>query len=164
MKTCCFTGPRTYKLNFASGEKDEACIDLKRRISLEIERLYQRGFKKFLSGMADGVDTYCAEAVLELRTTHPDISLVAVLPYNHKGAGRSEEEKKRFFKIIESADSVIVLQEHYSKDCYYKRNEYMVDNSDLLFAIYSETGGTAYTIKYAAKKDKSIRICPKIPL
>lgn len=40
-----------------------------------------------------------------------------------------------------------------------KRNEYMVDKSDLVFAIWNRErlGGTWNTIKYAVKKGKSIR-------
>ena len=162
MKTCCFTGPRTYKLNFPLGEKDEGCINLKRTIASEIKNLYNRGIRVFLSGMAEGIDTFCAEAVEELKKTYSDISLVAVLPYNHQGNDRSEYEKERFSNIIKNADSVIILQEKYSQGCYYRRNEYMVDNSDMLFAVYSEAGGTAYTIKYAVKKNKPIKICPRI--
>ncbi len=161
MKTCCFTGPRSHKLNFSNGEDDEHFKSLKRRIKEEIEKLYMRGIRIFMSGMAEGVDTICAEAVLALKASYSDVSLVAVLPYNHKAAGRSATEKKRFFEILENADSVVILQENYSPDCYYKRNEYMVDNSDMLFAVYSESGGTAYTINYAAKKNKPIKICPQ---
>ncbi len=158
MKTCCFTGPRTHKLNFLKGEELES---LKKRIKVEIEKLYNRGIRVFLSGMAEGVDTFCAEAVIALKAVYSDISLVAVLPYNHKAAGRSKEEKKRFFDILENSDSVVILQDKYSPDCYYKRNEYMVDNSDMLFAVYSESGGTAYTLKYAARKNKPVKICPQ---
>lgn len=161
MKTCCFTGPRSHKLNFINGEDDAQFKNLVIRINKEIEKLYARGIRVFMSGMAEGVDTICAEAVLALKALYNDVSLVAVLPYNHKASGRSLTEKKRFFKILENADSVVTLQENYSPDCYYKRNEYMVDNSDMLLAVYSESGGTAYTINYAAKKNKPIKICPQ---
>ena len=64
----------------------------------------------------------------------------------------------RFLKISACADKVTIVNDSYTPDCYYKRNKYMVDKSDLLLAVYSESGGTAYTIKYAAKTDKPIRI------
>lgn len=159
MKTCCFTGPRTFKLGFEK-DSDPRCVELKKKINNEIGKLYQRGFTNFLSGMAEGVDIYCAEAVIELKKTYKDVTLTAVFPYNHKGKDREEKERDRLVEILRNTDKVITLQENYSPGCFYKRNRYMVDNSDLLFAVYNNTGGTAYTIKYAADTNKPIKICP----
>ena len=39
------------------------------------------------------------------------------------------------------------------------RNKYMVDNSDLLLAVWNgKKGGTANTVKYARKKEKEVVI------
>lgn len=159
MKTCCFTGPRPFKLGFTD-DSSPACIELKKKINNEIEKLFQRGFTHFISGMAEGVDIYCAEAVIELKKKYKDVILTAVFPYNHKGKDRCEKEKERLIETLRNTDKVITLQENYSPGCFYKRNRYMVDNSDLLFAVYSSHGGTAYTIKYAAETNKPIKICP----
>lgn len=157
MKICCFTGPRLHKLNYKNGESDAACIRLKERINKEIEKLYLRGFRVFISGMAEGVDIFCAEAVLSLKEIYNDMILETVLPYNQTSRNADE----RYRRIIQAADSVIILQNQYSYDCFYNRNKYMVDKSDLLMAVYSQSGGTAYTIKYAAKCDKPIKILPQ---
>ena len=74
-----FTGYRPQKLPFR-GESDPACADLKRRIYAEIERLYEHGAGEFYTGMALGVDMWCAEAVLKLKSLHPEVRLVALLP------------------------------------------------------------------------------------
>ncbi len=153
MKTCCFTGPRMFKLNFGSEDSSD-CICFKKKIKDEIYLLYKRGFRKFISGMADGTDTFCAEAVIELKKIYPDVYLELALPYN----SISRKTDMRFLKISALADKVTMVNNKYSPDCYYKRNKYMVDHSDLLLAVFSESGGTAYTIKYAAKTDKPIRI------
>jgi uncharacterized phage-like protein YoqJ len=91
MKTCCFTGPRPFKLGFTD-DSSPACIELKKKINNEIEKLFQRGFTHFISGMAEGVDIYCAEAVIELKKKYKDVILTAVFPYNHKGKDRCEKE------------------------------------------------------------------------
>ncbi len=43
----------------------------------------------------------------------------------------------------------------YSKDCYMRRNRYMVDQSQRIIAVYDgrSTGGTAATVRYAKGKD-----------
>jgi uncharacterized phage-like protein YoqJ len=51
----------------------------------------------------------------------------------------------------------MVSFKEYDLDCMNKRNEWMVDNCDLLIAVWDGTsGGTANCIKYAVKKKKQI--------
>lgn len=154
MKTCCFTGPRPHKLGFA--EESDSGILLKKRLKEEIEKLIQKGYRRFLTGMAEGTDIYAAEAVLEFKETYKDIMLIAALPYKHNGAGRSFEERNRFNKIINSVDLTVNLNETYHPSCFHERNRFMVDQSSAVIAVYSENGGTAYTIKYAQKTGKEV--------
>ena len=66
-RTCCFSGHRPDKLPWGFDEQDPRCTAIKRSLSRELERLYHRGFRHFISGMAMGCDLYFAEAALELR-------------------------------------------------------------------------------------------------
>ena len=55
--------------------------------------------------------------------------------------------------MLESADEKIILKEQYTSTCMQERNEFMVDNSALVFAYLNRNyGGTANTVKYARKK------------
>jgi len=60
--------------------------------------------------------------------------------------------------IIESCDNKSVLSNHYHRGCMDKRNRYMVDNSDVVIAIWngSQHGGAWNTIQYAKRKNKKI--------
>ena len=48
----------------------------------------------------------------------------------------------------------------YQRGCFHIRNRYLVDNCDLLIAIFNGEGkgGTAYTVNYAMKQGKEIVI------
>lgn len=47
--------------------------------------------------------------------------------------------------------------EHYSKDCFFARNRYMVDKADVIVCAYDgQSGGTAYTVNYALKQNKIV--------
>lgn len=162
MSVCCFTGPRLSKLNFIKGEEDSRCLILKEKIYSAVRELYERGYTEFLSGMAEGVDIFCAEAVLSLKAEHPEILLHAVLPFPHRGDGRPEGEKERFLSLIEKCDSIYHVHEKYCYGCYYDRNRYMVDKSHILLAVFSKSGGTAYTIKYAVKQGKPVKVIGEI--
>lgn len=56
------------------------------------------------------------------------------------------------------ADKVMYEQEEYSPECYIKRDRRIVDDCDVLFAVWDgiKAGGTWQTIKYAREKGKQI--------
>ena len=66
----------------------------------------------------------------------------------------------RYYDLLRDSDRIIQLCDSYQRGCYHIRNRYMVDNCDVLIAIYNgETkGGTAYTVNYARKLGKEIVI------
>ena len=83
--SCCFTGHRPGKLPWGYAEEDPRCRLLKERIADAVEGAYQEGFQHFLCGMAMGCDLYFCEAVLELRSRHPDVTVEAAIPRRMPG-------------------------------------------------------------------------------
>jgi len=75
-KTCCVTGHREI-----AADKVEY---VKRELRREIAEAIGNGYTHFLSGFADGVDTWFSEAVLTYKAEHPNITLGAAIPYTHK--------------------------------------------------------------------------------
>ena len=64
--------------------------------------------------------------------------------------GIHEEEKYR--NIIKNADYVKTISNHYFKACYQIRNEFMVDRSNRVIAVYNGMpSGTKNTVDYAKK-------------
>ena len=78
--SCCFTGHRPDKLPWGFDEGDPRCAALKASIARELERLYGRGYRHFISGMAQGCDLYFAEAALALRERYPDVTVEGAVP------------------------------------------------------------------------------------
>ena len=156
-----FTGYRPEKLPFFS-EDDPMCVELKNRLSKQIEQLIKDGADEFFSGMARGVDIWAAEAVLELRRTYPDIKLTAVIPCPEQANSWSEEDRDRYHAILEACDKKLVISPHYSKGCMHKRNKALVDTCDILVAVFDgQSGGTKQTVAYAKSKGrKTLLITP----
>lgn len=158
--TCCFTGHRVQKLPWRSDEKSKACIALKATLRSEIEKAIQRGYKTFLCGMALGFDTYCAEAVLELKKQYPDIKLVGALPCENQDSNWSAKNKARYRLLLNQLDKIRCIYEKYTGvECMFERNRYMVNNSSLMIALFNgKPGGTQSTIEYARQQGLEIRI------
>lgn len=154
MKAVCLTGNRPQKMPFAEHSREGGA--LKQRIRDAVIRLAAEGYSQFITGMALGADTYFAECVLELRE-ECGITLEAAVPFHGQSGGFCAADRARYEKILALADKVTVLSQHYTSQCYFVRNRYMVDNSDVVLAVdYGKAGGTANTVAYAGRSRKRI--------
>ena len=150
---CAFTGHRAQKLPWGFDELDPRCLDLKQRIYDTAEAVYTAGFDSFLCGMAEGCDLYFCEAVLSLRSEHPEICIEAAIPFAGQADRWPAKERDRYARLLSQCDAVTVLQEAYSPGCMMKRNRYMVDHTELIIACYDgQTGGTLNTLRYALER------------
>lgn len=147
---CCFTGHRPDKMEF--GEKE-----IKPLLEKAIDEAISKGFVTFITGMAMGTDIWAAEIVLDRRKKNNDLHLICALPHPGFESRRSFVEKMRFSKIIKNADLVKEINDHYFTGCYQVRNEWMVDRSNLVIAVFNgQKSGTKNTVDYAIKKGINI--------
>lgn len=104
--------------------------------------------------MARGIDLWAAEIVIEEREKNDNIHLVCVSPFNGFEMRWSEQDKTTYYSIMEQADLVKYISQHYYKACFQVRNEWMVDRVSRVIAAYNGTkGGTKNTIEYANRKE-----------
>lgn len=164
-KTLCFTGHRPNKL-FGYDYR----IDGNRKILLKlraiIERfIVKRGVTTFISGMALGVDMWSAQIILQLKEKYPHIKLVCAVPCANHSIKWNEEDREIHKSILEQSDLVhYVSEEPYTAWCMNKRNEWMVDNSKFVIAVWDgvEDGGTWNTVKELRKRQRSmVQLHPK---
>lgn len=155
--TCCFTGHRPGKLPWGDNERDPRCLALKRSILRELEGLYRRGWRHFISGMALGCDLYFAEAALELRKTCPGLTLEAALPFPGQADRWPEHCRARWRSVLDACDLESVVQHRYDRGCMLRRDRYMADRSSAVLAVFDGSpGGTKYTLDYAARQGLEI--------
>ncbi len=143
LSRCCFTGHRPEKLGVPESE-------VKEKLRRAIRRAIKDGFNVFISGMARGVDIWAAEIVLEEREENTDIKLICASPF--KGFERNWElsDRIKYNEILKEADFVKFVCPSYSRSCFQIRNQYMVDRSNRVIAVYNRgLGGTKNTINYA---------------
>ena len=157
-KTACFTGHR----DIPQSELKQISKALKKAIC----EAYENGYRCFASGGAVGFDLEAAETVLSLKRKYRDIKLILVIPCPEQTKYWSEKEIKRYEKIKAKADKTVCVSDHYFNGCMQKRNRFLVDNSSLCICYLTKnTGGTAYTVRYAQKEGlKIVNIADLIPL
>lgn len=136
-KKCCFTGNRTFKLPWKDNERDKRCIRFKEYLKSEIIKLIEDGFNYFLCGMAQGIDTYCAEIILELKRTFPYLILECAIPCREQTKNWLQKDIRKYNLILLKADKSTYIFENYNKFCNHARNKYMVNNSELVLAVWN---------------------------
>ncbi len=112
----------------------------------------------FLSGGALGFDTLAAQAVLVLRNSHPDVTLVLALPCRSQADRWCRADQEMYQMLLREADRVIYVSEEYFPGCMQKRNRFLVDHADTcLCFLRSCRGGTWNTVSYAYDSGRNIQ-------
>ena len=157
---CAFTGHRPKKFPWGYNGSDDRCVALKKAIAGEIAKMADAGYTDFLSGMAQGTDTWAALVVLALKKENPALKLHCILPCEGQTDGWTASARKRYFFILEQADEVVYVSREYREECMLERNRYLVDHAACLLAVYNgeRRGGTAMTVRYARKLQRRVII------
>ena len=120
----------------------------------------EQGVTDFLSGMAQGVDLWSSQIVLDLQKKNPALKLHCVLPCKGQDSKWTASAQERYRSILAQANEVVYVGQEYNRDCMLKRNRYLVDHSSILLAVYNGTwrSGTGATVRYAQKLNREIII------
>ena len=107
--------------------------------------------KFYLGGYGD-FDSLCLRTLRELKKEFQSIELIFITPYIDKNYSKLEFAKYHYddviFPPIESVPRKFAIL---------KRNEWMVDSTDLVIAhVKYSWGGAAKTLEYARKRKKQI--------
>ena len=147
---CCFSGHRPEKLGLPERK-------VKKALSDEILRAIDDGYVTFITGMARGVDLWAGEIVLREKRKNSALHLIAAVPYEGFDARWSWSWRRSYQEVLSGADIVRFICPGYSRDAFQRRNEWMVDRSSRLIAVFNGTpGGTKNTLDYAARQKRKI--------
>lgn len=151
------TGHRPNKL----GNDYNLTSPLIQKIKLEIEEILFDYYTHIttnelilISGMALGIDTLFAKIAIEHK-----FPFIAAIPFHNQDCKWIDSSKKIYRELLSQAKEVIDTSGEfiYRPELMQIRNEWMVDNCDVLIAVWNGTsGGTKNCINYAKKQGKQI--------
>lgn len=109
--------------------------------------------EKVISGGALGWDQALATA-----SFHHGMPYIMALPFKDFECRWPKSSQDTLHKLCDSAAEVVyVCEDGYAPWKMQKRNEWMVDNCDLVLALWNGTsGGTANCLRYAGQEEKEI--------
>ncbi len=136
-KTCAITGHRTVEKTLDENQVKKA-----------LRTLICQGVDTFYNGLAIGFDLLTAKLLLSLQEEYPHIKIYGCVPFYGQERYFGEEDRKLYKKVLSSCEEVIILDNEYHRNSYFKRNDYMVEHADVLLAYCnSPNGGAAYTVR-----------------
>lgn len=146
-QTVAFTGYRPEKIKKSQPDNDFLFAEIQARLLSAIHSLAERGYKTFLSGMAEGFDLMAASAVLLARNSFPEIELICVVPFPEQAQRFEPFWKDEHARVIKEGGKLITISNQYHSGVFHRRNDYLIDNSSVLVCYYhGQPGGTHYTV------------------
>lgn len=108
-----------------------------------------------ISGMALGFDSYAANVCINI-----GIPFIAAIPFIGQEKAWPEKSQKTYNKLLSKAKEIVIVSDGgYSAAKMQIRNEYLVNNCNILvscFRLGETSGGTFNCIQYAKKVNKQI--------
>ena len=150
------TGHRPHKLGNDYQLVSDLIMDIKQIIQTQIDTYMP---DTLITGMALGIDTLFAMIAIE-----NGIPFIAAVPFKGQESMWPQTSRKAYLNLINQAKEIVVVSEgNFTVHKMQLRNQWMVDNCDILLAVWDgSSGGTANCVKYAIAQGKQIvHINPK---
>jgi len=157
-KACAFTGHRPKSFPWKYNETARDCVLLKNVLAQEVTDLADNGITDYFSGMAEGVDLWAAQIVIDLRMKDPALKLHCILPCKEQYRKWAVSAQEQYRLILGQANEVVYVSQTYHQNCMLERNRYLVDHSSILLGVYNGTwrSGTGATVRYAQRLGREI--------
>ncbi len=151
LNTCCFIDNYIYNYVFNPKEYNQYNIVFKSKFKEQIFHLIKDfSITHFISGMDIGIEQYITEVILEFKNIYPQITIEGVLPFERLPENWSEPQRDKYYSLMKKIDKETLLQYHYTNDCLWKQNLYMINNSKFILLFCNEvTYKTNKLVSYA---------------
>lgn len=145
-RTCCFTGHRDIPA--------DRLQMVMTGTEAKVRELISQGYRYFGIGGAMGYDTIVAEMLFRLREReYPEIKIILVYPFDGFISRCSDSQQATYARLLPMYDKRVCVCKSASREAYLARDRHLVDYSSACIAYCTrQTGGTAYTIRYAAAR------------
>jgi uncharacterized phage-like protein YoqJ len=122
-------------------------------VNVAMKELAELKATHVISGMAQGWDQALAYAAIQMK-----LPWTAAIPFKGQESQWPEVSQKRFHWLCKQAErTIIVSPGGYSAAKMQTRNIWMVDNSDVILALWNgKPGGTGNCIAYTTERGKEI--------
>lgn len=112
-------------------EEEKPVLTIKQKVLGMLDSLIYQSYDEFWLNCEYGVPLWAAEMLCN-RKKYYDLKLNIAIPYEEQTTNWIEEQRDRYFRMHEKADSIIFVNKQYYPECYHDAERYMLEHSDLL--------------------------------
>ncbi len=137
---------------FAGHRESWHCLNIQKKLYSTLENLILQGYYIFYHGAHGDFDKLCLEILSLLKDVYPHLKIYKIL--THYAYTKSKNELPKIYE-----DSILPeLESVYYKAKITKRNEWIIEHSDILISHIEHTinSGAYNMYKYAQKLNKTI--------
>lgn len=140
------------KVTLCGHRKIEQTCKISKWLDIILSSLIEGGAATFYLGGYGAFDNLAAAVLRDLKKIYPHIQIILVLAYLNRNSSNASGYDSTLYPELERVPPRFAI---------FKRNERMVEMSDVVVAYVTHGwGGAATTLKYARRKKKSIVCFP----
>ncbi|MBE5105379.1 DUF1273 domain-containing protein [Bacillus thuringiensis] len=155
MKVVAVTGYKPFELGiFKNDHPGVACI--KKALHRKLITFVEEGLEWVIISGQLGVELWAAEVVFGIQEEYPDLKLAVFTPFLEQEEGWKEDNREYYEFILSQADHIdsITKRKYESPEQFKLKNQFFIEKSDALLAVYDEekSGSPKYIVEAAKKK------------
>ncbi|MBR1554107.1 MAG: DUF1273 family protein [Oscillospiraceae bacterium] len=118
-------------------EEEKPVLAIRQKLLGGLETLIYDGYDEFWFNCEYGVPLWAAEMLSELKKDYA-LKLHIAVPYEEQTTNWTENQRDRYFRLHQLADSVKLIHHQWCNNCYEDAEKYMLEHSDLLYVFGSQ--------------------------
>ena len=154
IKSLYVSGYRPHELGIFN-EKHLGITIIKKAIENELRRLIDEGIEWIIISGGQGVETWTAEVVLELKDEFPQLKYSIITPFLEIEKNWNEQKQEKYYFIRSQADFVtsVTKRPYEAPWQLFEKDKFIIQNTDGLLLVYDEDneGSPKYVKKLAEK-------------
>lgn len=154
IKSLYVSGYRPHELGIFN-EKHPGIAIIKKAIENELRALIDDGLEWVVISGQQGVETWTAEVVIQLKKEFPQLKYSIITPFLDIEKNWNEQKQEKFFYIQSQADFVTsVTKKPYEAPWQFiEKDKFIIQNTDVLLLVYDEDheGSPKYVKRLAEK-------------
>lgn len=154
IKSLYVSGYKPHELGIFN-EKHPGVAIIKKAIENELRILIDDGLEWVIISGQQGIETWTAEVVIELKQEFPQLKYSIITPFLDIEKNWNEQKQERFYYIQSQADFVtsITKRPYEAPWQFIEKDKFIIQNTDALLLVYDEDheGSPKYVKRLAEK-------------
>ncbi|AWE06093.1 hypothetical protein DCE79_01195 [Lysinibacillus sp. 2017] len=139
MKSLYITGYRAHELGIFNDTHPGVAI-IKKALENQLRVLIEDGLEWIVISGQQGVETWAAQVVIELKTDYPEIKYSIITPFLEQEKNWNEHKQATYMHIVSNADFVtsVTKRPYEAPWQFIEKDKFIIDNTDGTLLVYDE--------------------------